>query len=337
MDATPGARGVVIGDRYRVAGALRRTGLIDAIDLEADRTDAACRVVGVPGDAARVDAWEDAWRAAQDEARLPRLREVVLDEDGAHWAIVGPAPGYGAPLPVDAQVQARVIGEALAEAGLDVDDATRAMLVTAADGRLCLDGIVWLGGDRSPRAAGRALAGLLPRAREQAIVDDSASTGAWDPPPRTSPKRRRRRMRLAIPAAIVVLLVVAGLVLLAPARSNGTAVVAPGGASSGDVLLGSAQYPVVDATDGDDIPAGDPTGVSGASPAPEVTVRAPAFVEPAARPPVTITVTVPVAAAPANEARPDPVVPALPPAAAQRVPELPVADAPPTLPVASGG
>ena len=157
MDIEPGARGIVIGDRYRVAGALRRTGLIDAVDLEGERRAAACRVVAVPGDAERVDQWEDAWRAAQEAARLPRLREIVDDGEGGHWAVLDGSPATGLRLPPDARHQAALIGEALARTGLDVGDVTRGMLVARADDLLVLDGVVWLGGELSPRAAAAAL------------------------------------------------------------------------------------------------------------------------------------------------------------------------------------
>ncbi len=80
MEWQPGARGIVIGERYRLAGALRRTGMIDAIDLDADPGDAACRVVSVPGDQAAVDAWEDAWRAAEQAAGLLVSAILTVDE-----------------------------------------------------------------------------------------------------------------------------------------------------------------------------------------------------------------------------------------------------------------
>ncbi|MEI6689403.1 MAG: hypothetical protein WCN97_08615 [Thermoleophilia bacterium] len=333
MDTAPGTRGIVIGDRYRVAGSLRRTGLIDAVDLEADRTEAACRVVGVPGDAERVDAWEDAWRAAQDGARLPRLRELVTDDDDAHWAILGPSPAAGRSLPDDAQDQARAIGEALAEAGLDVDDVTRAMLVAADDGRLCLDGVVWLGGDHAPRAAGRALAGLLPRAD----VDDDVASAAWAPPPRRAARPRPRRSRVLVPAAIVALLAAAGLVLFMPARSAGTAVLAPGASVGGnDVILGSAAYPLVSADDGDGFATPRSASVEETiSTTAQVVATGPA--EPEQPPPATVTVLVPVAADPATVPLPESVAPVLPAAGAQRVPELPVADVAPVLPLAASG
>ncbi|MGI9116536.1 MAG: hypothetical protein ACR2JV_02725, partial [Gaiellales bacterium] len=162
MHPAPGTRGILIGDRYRVPGTLRRTGLIDAIDVESDQGEAACRVVGVPGDAARIDQWEDAWLAAQGPARLPRLREIVRDDDGAHWAVLAPSVAVEAPLPPGAREAARELGAALAEAGLDVRDVAREMLAVDGNGALAIDGVVWLGGDLSPRAAGRALADLLP-------------------------------------------------------------------------------------------------------------------------------------------------------------------------------
>lgn len=329
MDTAPGTRGIVIGDRYRVAGALRRTGLVDAVDLEADRADAACRVVGVPGDAERVDAWEDAWRAAQDGARLPRLREIVADEDGAHWAVLAPSRSAGLPLPGDAHMQARAIGEALAAAGLDASDVTCAMLVTAEDGRLCLDGAVWLGGGAAPHAAGRALAGLLPRAPEGEI--DEPAAGAWSPPRRTV-RRPSRRRRAAVPAAILATMAAAATVLFVPSRSGGTAVVAPGAPGrSSDALLASATYPVAEQASA----AAEPQlqdGASGTSPEPElpdVGAGAPA-------PPVTVTVVVPVAAPPESASPPASAAPALPVDGSRRVPDLPAPAAAPALPAAAG-
>ena len=224
MDIDPGSRGAVLGDRFRVAGTLRRTGVIDAVDLEAPAADAACRVVAVPGDAARVDAWEDAWRAAQDAARLPRLLEIVPADDGGHWAVLTASRAAGGP-PAGAARAAGEIGAALAGAGLDAGDVTAAMLAADGDGRLILDGVVWLGGGLSAREAGRRVAELLP-------PDAPAA------PPR--PRRRTSRRRLAIPLAIAVAVAAAGGVLVMPDRSGGTAPLAPAADPAPDVLLGAA-------------------------------------------------------------------------------------------------
>jgi hypothetical protein len=337
MDTAPGTRGIVIGDRYRVAGALRRTGLIDAVDLEADRSEAACRIVGVPGDAERVDAWEDAWRAAQGAACLPGLREIVADDDGAHWAVLDPAPSAVLPLPTDASAQARAIGEALAEAGLDVDDVTPAMLVTADDGSLCLDGVVWLGGERSARSAGRALADLLPRA-SGASADPPTEHVDWAPPRRRAPQRRQRRSRVLVPAAIIAVLAAAAAVLILPSRSGGTAVVAPGASvGSDDVLLGSAGSPLV-RPEAIAVPAAE-AAESEANPKTIATAIG-ADEQPPAE---TVTVVVTAPSAPVDDSSPMPVAaepsaaPELPIAAAQSVPELPRADVVPGLPLAAGG
>ena len=137
-------RGIVIGERYRVAGSLRRVGLVDALDEHADPALAACRVVGIPGDAAGLDAWEDAWREAQEAAPLPRLREVVVDDEGAAWAVVDASLAVGPP-PPDAAA-ARSLGATLARAGLDADEVSAGMLAARADGALVLDGVVRLAG-----------------------------------------------------------------------------------------------------------------------------------------------------------------------------------------------
>ncbi len=336
MDTAPGARGIVIGDRYRVAGALRRTGLIDAVDLEADRSDAACRVVGVPGDAEGVDAWEDAWLAAQDAARLPRLRELVIDEDGAHWAILGPSQAVDLPLPADAAAQARVMGEALAGVGLDVGDVTQAMFVAADDGRLHLDGVVWLGGDRTARAAGRVLVDLLPRA--VAVDDEPAmASDGWLPPRRRTPPRRPRRLRILVPAAIVATLAAAVLVLLVPARSGGTAVLAPASpATLDDVILGSAQYPPVSSAAAAAPTTQPANGVEAGTQSPASTESASlAAAEQEAS--ATVTVMLPVTVEQIADPLPAPVVPELPVAAVQRAPDLPVVVAAPALPLIAGG
>ena len=91
MEWEPGARGTVIGDRYRVAGEVRRRGLLEAVDLDAPSTAAACRVAGVAGTAEEVDAWRSAWEAAQDAAGLPLLRDLVADDEDGAWAVLEPA------------------------------------------------------------------------------------------------------------------------------------------------------------------------------------------------------------------------------------------------------
>ena len=91
MTSSPGSRGIVIGDRYRVAGTLRRHGIHDAVDCEAPPTDAACRVARIEGDA---EAWEDAWREAQETAPVPRLIEVIA-HDGGDWAVIAAATAIG--------------------------------------------------------------------------------------------------------------------------------------------------------------------------------------------------------------------------------------------------
>jgi hypothetical protein len=245
MDIEPGARGIVIGDRYRVAGALRRTGLIDAVDLEGERGAAACRVVAVPGDAERVDQWEDAWRAAQEAARLPRLREIVDDGEGGHWAVLDGSPATGLRLPPDARHQAALIGEALARTGLDVGDVTRGMLVARADDLLVLDGVVWLGGELSPRAAGSRVADLLPL--PEPVLEYVDENDAPPPPPaRRAAARRRlpRRRRMLIPLAMVAAALAATLVLVLPAGSAGTGVQAPAATAEGALLV-AGDYPAV--------------------------------------------------------------------------------------------
>ncbi len=244
MEWQPGARGIVIGERYRVAGALRRTGMIDAIDLDADPGDAACRVVGVPGDLAAVDAWEDAWRAAEQVVGLPTLRELVVDEDGAAWAVIAAAPsGASGPLPEDARRQAVLIAAALREAGLDPNDVTPTMLVASTDGRLRIDGVVWLGSSASARAGTRHLLDLLPPDVAVDPVDFEPEPSATIRPPRRKPARRSRR-RLLIPLAIVVMLAGAVAALLLPTGSMGTSVGNPVSieAPAADVLLGEAAH-----------------------------------------------------------------------------------------------
>ena len=324
MDIEPGARGIVIGDRYRVAGALRRTGLIDAVDLEGERGAAACRVVAVPGDAERVDQWEDAWRAAQEAARLPRLREIVDDGEGGHWAVLDGSPATGLRLPPDARHQAALIGEALARTGLDVGDVTRGMLVARADDLLVLDGVVWLGGELSPRAAGSRVADLLPL--PEPVLEYVDENDAPPPPPaRRAAARRRlpRRRRMLIPLAMVAAALAATLVLVLPAGSAGTGVQAPAATAEGALLV-AGDYPAV---------------VPPVVPPLATTVRAePAVVTVTTERMVTVVVTdvvVAESATPAVEPVPVPTVPVAAPAVVPAAaPALPLAA--PALPSPDG-
>ena len=234
----------MIGERYRVAGALRRVGMIEAIDLDADRDAAACRIVGIPGDAAAVDAWEDAWREAEAAARLPGLLEVVTDEDGVAWAAIAAAEVTTEALPADARRQAYAIGMALATAGLDVADLTPAMFAANSRGQLIVDGVPFLGGTGPTRAAAEQLVGLLPPDPEREVEPD------WvEPPVRRNVRQRgstRSRRRLLVPGGIGVVLVAALLILLVPARSAGTSNVGETiEAPAADVLLGDVDHPVV--------------------------------------------------------------------------------------------
>lgn len=244
MDTELNGRGIVIGERYRVAGTLRRTGVIEAIDLDADQGMAACRIIGIPGDAAAVDAWEDAWRQAEMSARLPRLLEVVTDDDGSAWAALAAADGTAATLPSDARRQAYAMGMELAKAGLDVADITSTMLVANSRGQLMVDGIPFLGGVDSPRIAAERLAAMLP----PDPVDQSEAD--WVEPPIAHAPRRRRstrsRRRLLIPGAIGLAMLAAIVALLMPARSAGTSVPsATIEAPPADVLLGDVAHPVI--------------------------------------------------------------------------------------------
>ena len=244
MDTELNARGMVIGERYRVAGTLRRTGVIEAIDLDADRGLAACRIIGIPGDAAAVGAWEDAWRAAQAPARLPHLLEVVTDHDGAAWAALAPAEQTSRILPRDARRQAHAMGRALAEAGLDVTDITTAMLVVNRRGELIIDGVPLLGASTSPRVGADQLVALLPPDQEELAEPD------WvEPPPPPIARRRqpvRSRRRLLVPGAIGLVLAAGLVALLLPARSPGTTATGESiEAPPSDVLLGDAAHPVV--------------------------------------------------------------------------------------------
>lgn len=244
MDTELNARGIVIGDRYRVAGTLRRTGMIEAVDLAADRGAAACRIVGIPGDAAAVDAWEHAWRLAERPACLPRLLEVVTDEEGVAWAAFVAAEAADSALPLDARHQASAIGVALAKVGLDVADITSAMLVANRRGQLIVDGIPFLGGAYAPRTAAECLMALLPADQDIAIEPD------WVEQPRQAGVRRRSgsrsRRRLVVPGAIVVVLIAAAVALLVPAGSAGTPATGESiEAPAADVLLGDVAHPVV--------------------------------------------------------------------------------------------
>jgi len=244
MDTELNARGIVIGERYRVAGALRRVGMIEAIDLDADRDAAACRIVGIPGDAAAVDAWEDAWREAEAAARLPGLLEVVTDEDGVAWAAIAAAEVTTEALPADARRQAYAIGMALATAGLDVADLTPAMFAANSRGQLIVDGVPFLGGGGPRRVAAEQLVALLPPDQ----VCEAEPDWVEQPVRRTVRQRgsTRSRRRLLVPGGIGVVLVAALLILLVPARSAGTQNL--GGtieAPAADVLLGDAAQQVV--------------------------------------------------------------------------------------------
>ena len=244
MNTELNARGIVIGERYRVAGALRRTGVIEAIDLDADRGSAACRIVGVPGDPAAVDAWEDAWRAAQVPARLPHLLEVVTDHEGVAWAALSVAESRSPTLPPDARRQAYSIGVALAEAGLDVGDISSAMLVANSQGQLVVDGIPFLGGGASPHAAAKQLVALLPPDHEDLVEPDWVETS--QPPVARRRQFARSRRRLLVPGAIGLVLAAALVALLLPARSGGTPVTGESiEAPAADVLLGDAGHPLV--------------------------------------------------------------------------------------------
>jgi hypothetical protein len=330
MDSEPGTRGIVLGDRYRVAGALRRTGLIDAVDLEADRAQAACRIVGVPGDAERVDAWEDAWRAAQDSARLPRLREVIIDADGAHWAVLEVSQATAAPLDGDLRGQALDLGEALARSGLDVTDVSRSRLAVDPAGALLIDGPVWLGGDVPPRAAGRRLADLLP----PAPTGSTAARGDDDdlaPPPlrrHGAGRGRARHRRLLLPAAILLLAATAAALFVLPVGSASTGELAPAAPTEpGAALLIGQVDPLVEPATVQPLPG----SAAPSSPAASGDVAPPA--PPPAEPVVTVTIEAPVVAAETPVVASD--VPALPEAAAVGVPALPL-DAP-ALPLDVGG
>ena len=320
MEWEPGARGTVIGDRYRVAGELRRRGLLEAIDLDASATEAACRVVAVPGIPEQIDAWQTAWRSAEGAARLPRLRDVVADDQDGAWAVLDPSPiGTPVDLPPDARRQARIIGAALARAGLDPSDVTAPMLIADGQGEVRVDGIVWLGPDTNPKAAGQLLAALLP-------ADDEEQHSAPDEPIASPvPRRRRRernsrsRRRILVPLLIALALLGAALALVLPAGSTGTPNIEP------EVLAPAA------------FPADALLGIGTAPPTVEVNeaTTTAAIVE-APPDPVTVTVIAPADAAPVEAGGGDAVVPegdavSVPPAAAQ-VPSA--GDAVPVLPLA---
>ena len=303
MEWEPGARGTVIGDRYRVAGELRRRGLLEAVDLDAPATAAACRVAGVAGTAEEVDAWRSAWEAAQDAAGLPLLRDVVADDEDGAWAVLAPARAdAAAPLPTDARLQLETIGAALARAGLDVAGVTGAMLVVDAAGRLLIEGVVSLGPKTHPDAAGRLLAALLP---PDPTIDEEDEMHDSD---ERKPRQRRERggtRRLLLPIAAGVVLLGTVVVLLLPAGSAGTT--RTGGltelapavvATEPDVLLGS-------------------TDLSLQPPAATVTVT-----EESAPAVVTVTIAEPAAAASAAPSAPVDDVAVLP-VAGDDVPSLP--------------
>jgi hypothetical protein len=148
-------------------------------------------------------------------------------------------------LPPDARHQAALIGEALARTGLDVGDVTRGMLVARADDLLVLDGVVWLGGELSPRAAGSRVADLLPL--PEPVLEYVDENDAPPPPPaRRAAARRRlpRRRRMLIPLAMVAAALAATLVLVLPAGSAGTGVQAPAATAEGALLV-AGDYPAV--------------------------------------------------------------------------------------------
>lgn len=316
MDWEPGARGTVIAGRYRVSGELRRRGMIEATDLEAPPQRAACRLIGVPGDPQAVDDWQRAWVDAEGAARLPSLRGVVRDADGAAWAVLDPARADpGRALPADARGQAMAIGAALARAGLDPGDVTAAMLEVGDDGRLRIEGPVWLGGDLPPAVAGERLALLLPAPAEP----------DWEPEPVPARRPRRARRgrghglrRVAIAGLALACLAGAGLALALPTRSQE---LAPGPADAVVVAPAEADVLLADVVQAQPAPA--PAVIPEPEPDPEP--------EPAPRT-VTVVVTVEAPAAPAPvDAAPDL------PAPAGDAPALPLADADaPPLPAVDG-
>ena len=113
--------------------------------------------------------------------------------------------------------------------------------------------------------------------------------------------------------------------MLAPASST----------SLDDVALGSAQYPLV---------SSEVIAVPTTQPVPGVEEGAQSSSAENAgltvsekEVPETVTVVVPVTVEQALGSTPEPVAPALPVAAAQQAPNLPVADDTPALPLAAGG
>jgi hypothetical protein len=140
-----------------------------------------------------------------------------------------------------------------------------------------------------------------------------------------------------VPAAIVAALAAAALVLLVPSRSGGTAVLAPASSTSlDDVILGSAQYPLV-SSEAIAVPTTQPTqGVQEGAQSSSGPENA-ALTASEQEVPETVTVVVPVTVEQAVGSPPEPVAPALPVAAAQQAPNLPVADDTPALPLAAGG
>ncbi|MGA0122719.1 MAG: hypothetical protein ACO3KD_06915 [Gaiellales bacterium] len=315
MDWEPGARGTIIAGRYRASGELRRRGMIEATDLEAPPQRAACRLIGVPGDPQAVDDWQRAWVDAEGAARLPSLRAVVRDEDGAAWAVIDPATADSdRSLPADAHGQARAIGAALARAGLDPGDVTAAMLEVGTDGLLRIEGPVWLGGELPPTVAGERLAALLPEPPGPAWEADPAPSRERRPPRRRRDRRRGLR-RLGIAGIAFTCLAGTGLAVALPTRSQEIApaptdaVVVQDGA---DALLGS-------------VVVADPVAPPPASVAQEPE-PVPLEPEPAPR---TVTVVVTVEAPPSAAGEPDPAAVDLP-LAGSEAPALPApaADAP---------
>lgn len=330
MHRDHGERGIVIADRYRAAGALRRAGLIDAIDLEAPAGAVACRLAGIAGDEAGLDAWEDAWREAQEAVPIPRLREVVVDDDGAAWAVLDASAAVAGP-PAGAVDEAREIGATLARVGLDAEEVTAGMLGVDAQGRLVLDGVVRLGGGLSRQAAGAHVAALLPPAGH---AGPAASPSATRSSRRQARRSARTRRRLALPIATGVALLAAAVVLVLPGRSDGTVDMAPGPAPRPDVVLGSEA--ALAAAAAGTTPVEPPLHPEPSAPGPSAE-RAAAPVAPGRAPDVA-SEQEPAAApsvAPASTA-PEDATPLVPPEAALPVAEVPAAAAQPIAVVATG-
>ena len=197
------------------------------------------------------------------------------------------------------------------------------MLVARADDLLVLDGVVWLGGELSPRVAGSRVADLLPL--PEPVLEYADGNDALPPPARRAAARRRlpRRRRILIPLAIVTAALAATLVLVLPAGSTGTGVLAPAATAEGALLV-AGDYPAV-------VPPVAPPLVT--------TVRAePAVVTVTTERMVTVVVTdvvVAEAATPVVEPVPVPTVPVAAPAVVPAAaPALPLAA--PALPSPDG-